>query len=166
MPEKGEAAMASGEAGRALAAQAAQAALARERRAQRCAEAARAKTDSVAIYSRTLRILIVEDHRDSAEAMRKLLALDGHDVVVAATVRDAERACRASPFTRLLCDIGLPDGSGLDLVRTVKTLCPQVRAIALSGYALPQDVERALRAGFDAHLSKPVAAEVLRSALA
>ena len=121
-------------------------------------KAARVVSDSAAIRARSeaLLILLVEDHHDSAEALRRLLVLEGHDVVVAENVHDAERACHNSHFTNLLCDLGLPDGSGLDLVRTVKRLCPGIRTVALTGYGMPADIEAAARAGFDAHLLKPV----------
>ena len=111
-------------------------------------------------------ILIVEDHHDTAEALRKLLVTEGHQAMVAETVSDARRLCRTVPFSRLLCDIGLPDGSGLDLVRDVKRQLPDIRAVALSGYAMRQDVDDAMRAGFDAHLSKPVKMADLLSTLA
>jgi two-component system CheB/CheR fusion protein len=129
--------------------------------------AARVQAASAQIQQRNgaLRILIVEDHFDSAEVLKKLLVHAGHDAVVARTVREALRLCRASRFSRLLCDIGLPDGSGLDLVRTVKRECPDIRAIALSGYAMERDVQAAMQAGFDAHLRKPVTTEQLLTSL-
>jgi two-component system CheB/CheR fusion protein len=113
-----------------------------------------------------LLILIVEDHRDTAEALRKLLVHEGHEAVVAETVCDAMRLCREVHFSRLLCDIGLPDGSGLDLVRDVKRQLPEIRAVALSGYAMQHDVDEAMQAGFDAHLCKPVCMADLLSKLA
>ena len=138
---------------------------ARKRSAKSRGAAARACANSKVTCSSALRILIVEDHRDSAEALRKLLAFAGHDVVVAGTIREALRVCRDGRFTSLLCDIGLPDGSGLDLVSAVKALCPQIRAIALSGYGTQHDVELALHAGFDAHLLKPVTHEQVLTTL-
>src|SRR5687768_17583811 len=135
-------------------------------RAER-ARAQRTCAASAQIRQRTaaLRILIVEDHADSAEAIKKLLVHDGHEVAVAGTVCDALRLSAESHFTRLQCDIGLPDGSGLDLVRTLKRAHPELRAIALSGFAMPHDVEQALQAGFDAHLAKPVTMEQLLTTL-
>ena len=127
----------------------------------------RARAASVELQRCTeaLRILVVEDHAASAQAMKKLLVSVGHDVVVAGTLRDALRLCRKSHFTRLVCDIGLPDGSGLDLVRALKRVHPETRAIALSGYAMQQDVEQAMQAGFDAHLAKPVTLDQLLTTL-
>jgi hypothetical protein len=127
---------------------------------------ARARSAQTRLRSEALRILIVEDDRDTAEALRKLLVHVGHEAVVAGTVCDALRALGESRFSTLLCDIGLPDGNGLDLVRGVKRAHPEVRAIALSGYALQRDVDLALQAGFDAHLSKPVTFNDLLTTLA
>ena len=138
---------------------------ARQRSAELRDAARRACARSEAVCANTLRILIVEDHRESAEALRKLLAFAGHDVVVAGTMREALRACRDGRFTSLLCDIGLPDGSGLDLVSAVKALCPHIRAIALSGYGTQRDVDLAMHAGFDAHLLKPVTQEQVLTSL-
>ena len=131
---------------------------ARQRSGKIRADAARARACSAQIrqQSESLRILIVEDHHDTAEALRKLLVQVGHEVVVAGCVRDALRALGASRFSTLLCDIGLPDGDGLDLVRAVKRAHPDIRAVALSGYAMRDDVGQAMQAGFDAHLCKPI----------
>jgi len=149
--------MASGKEIRAGAANARQT----SRQLQDMAAAARARAAQLRQRSEALRILIVEDHADSAEVLRRLLVLDGHDVVVAGTVHDALRLSEVSHFTRLLCDIGLPDGSGLDLVRTLKRAHPELRAVALSGFAMQYDVEEAMQAGFDAHLAKPVTMQQL-----
>ena len=145
----------------------AEAALLRELSREERARAQQTCAASVAIRQRAeaLRILIVEDHADSAEAIKKLLVHDGLEVAVAGTVCDALRLCAESHFTRLLCDIGLPDGSGLDLVRTLKRAHPELRAIALSGFAMQHDVEEAMQAGFDAHLAKPVTMEQLLTTL-
>ena len=153
--------MASGKEIRAGAANARQT----SRQLQDMAAAARARAAQLRQRSEALRILIVEDHADSAEVLRRLLVLDGHDVVVAGTVHDALRLSEVSHFTRLLCDIGLPDGSGLDLVRTLKRAHPELRAVALSGFAMQHDVEEAMQAGFDAHLAKPVTMQQLLTSL-
>jgi len=153
--------MASGKEIRAGAANARQT----SRQLQDMAAAARARAAQLRQRTQDLRILIVEDHADSAEVLRRLLVLDGHDVVVAGTVYDALRLSAASHFTRLLCDIGLPDGSGLDLVRTLKRAHPELRAVALSGFAMQHDVDQAMQAGFDAHLAKPVTMQQLLTSL-
>ncbi len=109
----------------------------------------------------TLRILLVEDHRDTAEVVAKLLQYEGHLVDVAGTLNDALRRCRAGNYDVALCDIGLPDGSGLELARTLKHECPGTRFVALTAHGMPGEVEQAVEAGFDAHLLKPVTADTL-----
>jgi len=112
-----------------------------------------------------LRILLVEDHRDTAEVVRRLLQHKGHIVDVAATLREALAQCRGSNYHVALCDLGLPDGSGLDLARTLKDECPQTRFVALTAHGMPKEVDEAYAAGFDTHLLKPITAEVLFSSL-
>ena len=111
------------------------------------------------------RVLVVEDHADSAELLSRVLVRHGHTVSVARTAADAMALCRAATFDVLLCDIGLPDLSGLELVQLVKRECPNLRAIAVSGYGMRGDVDAAIRAGFDAHLLKPVTVEQITNYL-
>ena len=105
----------------------------------------------------TLRVLVVEDHEDTAEMMQRLLSMRGHEVTVAATVAGAIDALRSAEFDVLVSDVGLPDGTGMDVVRHAReALRLRVPAIAITGYGLPDDVERARSAGFDVHLTKPI----------
>src|SRR5439155_25257680 len=107
------------------------------------------------------RILVVEDHRDTAEALVKLLTMRGHYLSVAGTLADAKRLCAEETFDLVLCDIGLPDGSGLDLAAIVKAHCPGAKVLALTGYGMPQEVREIQAAGFDAHLLKPITFDTL-----
>jgi two-component system, chemotaxis family, CheB/CheR fusion protein len=100
-------------------------------------------------------ILLVEDHPDTAKTMKKLLHHSGYQVRTADSVASALRAADAQAFDLLVCDIGLPDGSGLDLMRQLLAKRP-VTAIALSGYGMEDDVRRSKEAGFVDHLTKPV----------
>jgi len=100
------------------------------------------------------RILLVEDHADTARIMAELLENAGYDVLLAKSIASAV-ACASQPFDVLVSDIGLPDGSGLDLVRRLRPSRP-VPAIALSGYGTTADVSRSHAAGFQRHLVKPV----------
>jgi two-component system, chemotaxis family, CheB/CheR fusion protein len=116
-----------------------------------------------------LRILLVEDHADTAEAMADLLRLMGHEVTVAGTVAaalDAAGAARegAGRIDLVLSDLGLPDGSGQDLMRELSRLYG-LRGIALSGYGMEEDVRRSREAGFLRHLTKPVDLQILESAI-
>jgi CheY-like chemotaxis protein len=103
-----------------------------------------------------LRILLVEDDEATAEILGKLLKSVGHNVSVAADCAAAreEAAVAGDPFQLLVCDIALPDGSGLELLAELKTRCE--RSIALTGYGTENDIQKSHAAGFDCHLTKPV----------
>jgi two-component system CheB/CheR fusion protein len=113
-----------------------------------------------------LRLLLVEDHGDTAEMMRSMLAAEGHQVQTAGDVATALDLVTQEHFDVLLSDLGLPDGSGLDLIRELHARGQDMPAIALSGYGQEQDVEESRRAGFAMHLVKPVDMDRLQSALA
>jgi PAS domain S-box-containing protein len=102
-----------------------------------------------------LNILLVEDHVDTATTMSRLLKLRGHSVTVAATGAAALQFAANTPFDFLISDLGLPDGSGLDLLKNLQKIRP-IPAIALSGYASPADIQKSKAAGFLHHLSKPI----------
>ena len=87
--------------------------------------------------------------------MRRLLHSSGYHVRTADSVASALRAADSEAFDLLICDIGLPDGSGLDLMRQLLAKRP-VKGIALSGYGMEEDVRRSKEAGFVDHLTKPV----------
>jgi CheY-like chemotaxis protein len=113
----------------------------------------------------------VEDHADTAEAMADLLRLIGHEVVVAGSVAAGlaaaaavEKADAAAGIDLVVSDLGLPDGSGHDLMRELKDRYGW-KGIALSGYGMEDDVRRSQDAGFARHLTKPVALEALRDAI-
>ena len=106
--------------------------------------------------ARSLRILLVEDHGDTARIMRRLLAADGHKVETAADVTSALKLAGGQTFDLLLSDLGLPDGSGLDLMRALRAQGSTLPGIALSGYGQEQDIVQSRGAGFAAHLVKPV----------
>ena len=120
---------------------------------------------------RTLRILLVEDHADTAEAMADLLRLIGHEVTVAGSVASGLAAAEAAVgkaavggFDLVLSDLGLPDGSGQDLMRELVRRYGW-KGIALSGYGMEDDIHRSREAGFARHLTKPVDLEALRTAI-
>ena len=102
-----------------------------------------------------LRILLVDDHHDTALAMRRLLERLGYRITIANTLADAVTSYREQPVDLLISDIGLPDGSGLELIRQLKDLRP-VTGIALSGFGMEEDVRKSKEAGFYEHLTKPV----------
>ena len=104
---------------------------------------------------RALRLLIVEDHETTRAVLTQLLKKHGHSVAAVGTVQAALSAFAAEHFDVVVSDLGLPDGSGLDLMREVQRLRP-VPAIALSGYGMEGDLLETKAAGFSAHLVKPV----------
>jgi two-component system CheB/CheR fusion protein len=112
-----------------------------------------------------LRILLVEDHADTAEAIAELLRLQGHRVATAGSVEEA-LALAGSPedFDLVVSDLGLPDGNGVELMRELSGRYG-LSGIALSGYGMEEDVRQSLEAGFRKHLTKPVNMEALKAAL-
>jgi CheY-like chemotaxis protein len=110
-----------------------------------------------------LRVLVVEDDRDTAETLQALLDLCGYQVTVARTSQQGiETARRLEPHI-VLCDIGLPDSDGYVVASVLRQSSSSAAAllIAVTGYGEPKDRLRALAAGFDQHLVKPVDPKVL-----
>jgi signal transduction histidine kinase/ActR/RegA family two-component response regulator len=105
----------------------------------------------------TLRVLLVEDNADSREAVSRLLRAEGFVIATAGDVRSAIEMAGAHDFDVLVSDIGLPDGSGLELIRALRECgTSPIAGIAISGYGQDEDVRLSLEAGFAAHLVKPV----------
>ena len=113
----------------------------------------------------THKILLVEDHHDTARAMARLLNLSGYNVKTANTYRSAIEICDGEQFDLVISDVGLPDGSGYDLMREMLERACTTKGIAVSGYGTEKDVEDSLRAGFTLHLVKPVEFQVLCDAI-
>jgi CheY-like chemotaxis protein len=111
------------------------------------------------------RVLVVDDNRDAAESLADVLKLAGHQVDVAFDGPSAVATARATSPEFVLCDIGLPGMSGYDVARALRTE-GGMKLVALSGYAQPQDVERALESGFGWHLAKPCDPEEIARLLA
>ena len=105
--------------------------------------------------TRPLRILLVEDHKDTLRSLKFLLTRLGHEVLSAENMTEALRIADTEQFDLLLSDIGLPDGSGLELIRQIRQT-REVNAIAVSGYGMDDDIRRSQEAGFLEHLTKPI----------
>jgi CheY-like chemotaxis protein len=118
--------------------------------------------------ARGLRVLLVEDHADTAATLERLLVHAGYVVQTAVTVASALHHIEEGEFDLLVSDIGLPDGSGLDLMpKFIHTAGGRpIAGIALSGFGMAEDIERSYSAGFHEHLIKPVDFALLRKALA
>jgi PAS domain S-box-containing protein len=102
----------------------------------------------------SLRILLVDDHRDTAESLAMLLEQRGFHVLLADSVASALERAKLG-FDVLISDLGLPDGDGRELATRLAERGP-LRAIALSGYGTDADLAASREAGFRAHLVKPV----------
>ena len=111
-----------------------------------------------------LRILLVEDHRDTRHALSRLLTHFGHQTSVADSTRGALEMMTSRRFDLVLCDIGLPDGSGYDVISKAKAKGP-IKAVAITGFGTDEDIRRSKEAGFDFHLIKPVDFQELQSVL-
>ena len=113
------------------------------------------------------KVLVVDDSRDAADSCATLLQLSGHEVRVAYNGRRALELARDFHPDAVLLDIGLPDISGYELARTIRAApwAGSVILIALTGWGQEQDKRRALQAGFDRHLTKPIAPDTLESLL-
>jgi len=114
-----------------------------------------------------LRIVIVEDNYDAAEALKMLLELFGHQPTVVENGFAAIDAVRRSAFDIGLVDIGLPGIDGYEVARRIRTIpnAKTMTLVALTGYGQETDKQRALSAGFDEHLTKPVKIERLQAVL-
>jgi CheY-like chemotaxis protein len=114
-----------------------------------------------------MRILLVEDHADTRRVLERLLQDMGHTVTAAAGMLDALEAARTTDFDLVLSDLGLPDGSGTDLLQQLrKNGNVNLRAVSISGYGSESDIASSRAAGFAAHLTKPVRVEQIEQVLA
>ena len=114
--------------------------------------------------ARRLSILLVEDHADTAMLMARLLRSMDHEVHAAGAMQSALDAAAQARFDLVISDLGLPDGSGLDLMRQLRER-HNLRGICLSGYGTEQDAIRSREAGFAFHLVKPLQIEQLTAAI-
>jgi len=114
------------------------------------------------------RVLVIDDNVDAAESLKEALELNEHSVDLAYTGLEGVQKARTLQPDVVLCDIGLPDIDGFEVAKALRT-DPVVRSatlIALSGYAMPEDVDRAKAAGFDLHLAKPPDLSTLERSMA
>jgi len=110
------------------------------------------------------RTLLVEDHTDTRNVMGVVLRSFGCQVTAAGSVQEAAEASKDGPFDLLICDFGLPDGTGADVMREIKQV-QQIKAIAITGFGQDEDIRRSKDAGFAVHLTKPVSIDALQHAI-
>jgi len=110
-----------------------------------------------------VRVLVVEDNRDSAESLRMLLSTQGYEVALAYTGMEGVEAARSARPDVVICDVGLPGMDGYAVARAIRMnpATAKARLIAVTGYGEHEDRVRALASGFDTHLVKPADPEVL-----
>ena len=116
---------------------------------------------------RLLRILVVEDNRDSADSLRLLLELSGYEVAVAYSGYDGVQAAEQYQPDVVLCDIGLPGLDGYGVARKLRDnpATATARLIAVTAYGQDEDRRRSHEAGFEQHLVKPVDPDTLQRVL-
>jgi PAS domain S-box-containing protein len=108
------------------------------------------------------RLLLVEDNHDAAETVVMCLETYGYQVTHVGTCADAVRTAGEREFDVVLTDLGLPDGSGIDVGRALSRTLP---VVALSGYGATPDLQRSAMAGFSGHLVKPAEPQAIHAAL-
>ena len=111
-----------------------------------------------------LRLLLVEDHPATLDALTVLLTKAGHTVTAASNLAEARAAAAGHSFDGLISDVGLPDGTGFELMEELSAKYG-LRGIVLSGYGMEDDLRRSREVGFVAHLVKPVRITDLRQTL-
>ena len=124
----------------------------------------RAPTSAPDSQKTRLRILLVDDHTDTVITLGALLRNLGYEVACAETVKQALQLAKDSKFDLLVSDIGLPDGSGHDLMRQIRAR-QSIAGIALSGFGMEDDLEKSRAVGFTDHLIKPINVDRLQATL-
>lgn len=114
------------------------------------------------VSTRCYNILLVEDHDDTRQCVHRLLATNGHHVTAARSCAEARQLANGTHFDLLLADVGLADGDGRELLAALQP----ARGIVMTGYASDGAESDSARAGFAAHLTKPMSFQTLEQAIA
>ena len=102
-----------------------------------------------------MRVLLVEDHADTNQSLTKLLRRRGYYVQSAMSLHGALDLSAKEEFDVLISDLGLPDGSGIELMQKLSSDRP-LFGIALTGFGMEEDIQKTRDAGFKHHLVKPI----------
>lgn len=113
---------------------------------------------------RQLRLIVVEDHADSAEGLKRFLSAIGYKVFIATDMGSALSLAATVEFDVLLSDLALPDGNGWELMKRLNAE-RRIRGIAFSAHNSPADLQRSAEAGFIEHIPKPLCPEKLCAAI-
>jgi len=108
------------------------------------------------------KILIVDDERTIRMALRDTLTREGHLAVTASNGEEAVRRCKAEAFDLLITDLKMPGMTGLELIRQVRAVCPQIRTILITAYGSAESAIEALRMGVSDYMVKPFRLAELR----
>jgi two-component system CheB/CheR fusion protein len=113
-------------------------------------------------------VLIIEDNVDAADSLKEAVELGAHQVEVAHDGPDGIKKAREFSPDVVFCDIGLPGMSGYDVAKAFRAdeKLRSTNLVALTGYAQPEDLQRAIEAGFDGHVAKPPSLEKIEDVLA
>jgi CheY-like chemotaxis protein len=111
--------------------------------------------------SRSLKILLVENHEDTLVYLAKYMKRRGHEVISSRTMKQACETISQTAVDVLISDIGLPDGDGWELMKEAQKVNPPSFGIAMSGFGMQSDREKSLQAGYRHHLIKPFMPEEL-----
>ncbi|MDB5353899.1 MAG: Two-component hybrid sensor and regulator [Phycisphaerales bacterium] len=114
---------------------------------------------------KALKLLLVEDHPATLSVMVKLLGQMGYEVTGAASMTEGLEAAGKRQYDLLISDLGLPDGTGHELMQQVRRMYG-IKGIALSGYGMDEDIARSRESGFEEHVVKPVDFQVLQTVIA
>jgi two-component system, chemotaxis family, CheB/CheR fusion protein len=110
------------------------------------------------------RVLVIEDNIDSANLLRVVLEMNGHEVYIAHNGHDGIKYADEQRPDVIICDIGLPGMDGYEVARTLRAndSLKDTIMIALTGYTRKEDIAHAASAGFNEHLAKPVKLDRIR----
>jgi two-component system, chemotaxis family, CheB/CheR fusion protein len=117
-----------------------------------------------ALRSEGLRMLLIEDHDDTRNVLRRLLQGHGFEVATVANAKEAKTRCGEQKFDLILSDLGLPDAGGCELFKELHQR-HGIPGIAISGFGADGDLQETKAAGFSAHLVKPLNVKDLREAI-
>jgi two-component system CheB/CheR fusion protein len=130
-------------------------------------EAAPAEMTTTSSTINCRRVLIIEDNMDAADSLREALELDAHQVAVAHDGPTGLALARSFHPEVVLCDVGLPGMNGYDVARAFRAdeALKRTFLVAVTGYALSEDLRHATEAGFERHMAKPVSLQSLQELL-
>ena len=134
--------------------------------AERSEESAPTLPPRLQTHAEAIHVLLVEDHEPTRTALAQLLRRRHYQVKTASSLTEARVLAAQQPFHLLISDIGLPDGTGIELMQELRGCNADLRGIALTGYGMEEDIVRTRNAGFTSHLTKPIRVQSLEAALA